>query len=94
MAQFFQECNPTYITTSTTTHIAVVGINVLVHTVVVPKTTTGSITFRDLTASPVTYFVLPAATVAGTYTFDARCGNGLDVVTFAADVVIVNAVVL
>lgn len=78
-----------YISTNATTHVQPTG-SVIVHTVVIPKTTTGSVTFQSTAASAVTYFVLPTATIAGTYTFNSVCGNGLDVVTSASDVVIVN----
>ncbi len=81
---------PTYIHTQTTTHIATSG-SVTVHTVVIPKTTSGSITFQSVAATPVTYFVLPASTIAGSYKFDGVCGNGLDVVTGAGDVAIINS---
>ncbi len=81
---------PTYITTNTTTHIAAIGVDAVVHTVIIPKTTSGTVTFQSLAATPVVYFVLPAATIAGSYLLDTVCGNGLDVVTSASDVVIVN----
>lgn len=80
---------PIYISTNTTTHVQPTS-NCTVHTVVIPKTTSGSVTFQSTAATPVTYFVLPAATIAGSYIFDAVCSNGLDVVTSASDVVIVN----
>lgn len=80
----------TYIHTSATTHIATAG-EVTVHTVVIPITTTGTVTFQSIASTPVVYFVLPIATVAGTYIFDSVCGNGLDVITSAGDVAIVNS---
>ncbi len=72
-----------------TAHIATSG-EVVVHTVEVPITTVNTITFRSIAATPVTYFVLPAATVAGSYQFDSVCGNGLDVVAAGADVAIIT----
>ncbi|MGH7249354.1 MAG: hypothetical protein ACREGC_00085 [Minisyncoccia bacterium] len=82
---------PTYITTNTTTHIAALGDETTIHTVIIPKTTSGTVTFQSLADTPVVYFVLPTATIAGSYLFDCVCGNGLDVVTSASDVVIVNS---
>ncbi len=79
---------PTYIHTQTTTHIATSG-SVNVHTVIIPKTTSGTITFQDIAGTA--YFVLPASTIANSYKFDSVCGNGLDVVTGAGDVLIVNS---
>ncbi len=79
-----------YISTNKTTHVQANGSSSVVHTVVVPKTTTGTVTFQSTASPAVTYFVLPASTIAGSYLFDAVCGNGLDVVTSASDVVIVN----
>lgn len=81
---------PTYITTNTTTHIEPIGSETVVHTVIIPKTTTGTVTFQSLATTPVVYFLLPASTIANSYLFDTTCGNGLDVVTSASDVVIVN----
>ncbi len=81
---------PIYISTNATTHIQANGSSSVVHTVVIPKTTTGTVTFQSTAATPVTYFVLPASTIAGSYLFDSTCANGLDVVTSASDVVIVN----
>ncbi len=81
---------PTYIHTQTTTHIATSG-EVVVHTVIIPKTNSGAITFQSIAATPVTYFVFPASTIAGSYKINGVCGNGLDVVTAAGDVLIVNS---
>ncbi len=81
---------PTYIHTQTTTHIATSG-EVTIGTVIIPKTTTGSVTFQSVAATPVVYFVLPASTIANSYEFDGVCGNGLDVVTGAGDTLIVNS---
>jgi hypothetical protein len=79
-----------YISTNTTTNLAAAGRNSRVHTVILPKNSTGTVTFQDKTGSPVTQFVLPTSTVAGTYILDVVFGNGLDVVTSAADTVIVT----
>jgi len=79
-----------YISTATTTTLALAGRNSKIHTIVIPKTTTGTVTFQDKTGTPVTQFVLPASTVAGTYIIDSVFGNGLDVITSQADVVIIN----
>lgn len=81
----------TYISSQTTTHISAIGVDTVVHTVIIPKTTSGTITFQSLAATPVVYFVLPASTIAGSYLLDAVCGNGLDVVTAGSDVLIVNS---
>lgn len=80
----------TYIHTQTTTHITTTG-STTIHTVIIPKTTSGTITFQSIAATPVVYFVLPASTIAGSYKFDGVCGNGLDVVTAAGDTLIVNS---
>jgi hypothetical protein len=77
---------PTAFAGSTTT---VIGIdNVFVHTVIIPKTSAGTIT---LEASDGTdYFVFPSSTVAGTYIFDATFASGLKITTSGADVGVVN----
>ena len=80
----------TYLSGATTAHIATSG-EVTIHTVEIPVTTVNTITFRSTAATPVTYFVLPASTIAGSYLLDGVCGNGLDVVTAAGDVLIVNS---
>ena len=79
---------PTYIHTQTTTHITTSGATTI-HTVVIPKTTSGIITFQSILGTA--YFVFPASTIAGSYLLDGVCGNGLDVVTAAGDVLIVNS---
>ncbi len=63
---------------------------VVIHTVEIPVTTINTITFRSTASSPVTYFVLPAATVAGSYQFDSIVGNGLDVIAAGADAAIIT----
>jgi len=80
----------TTISTSTTTTVYATG-NFFLHTIVLPKATSGAVTFEDVAGSPVTYFVLPSATVAGTLIFDSIFPNGLKVVTAAADTVIINS---
>lgn len=82
--------NPTYISSSTTTTVYSSG-NVFIHTVVLPKSNSGDITFEDVAGSPATYFVIPASSAAGTYIFDSIFPNGLKVVTAASDKVIVNS---
>ncbi len=72
-----------------TAHIATSG-EVTIHTVEIPITTVNTITFRSIASTPVTYFVLPASTVAGNYEFDCVVGNGLDVVAAGADVAIIT----
>ncbi len=95
MSQLHIECEPTYITTATTTHVTTVGVNTLLHTVVLLKSNTGgTITFQSLASSPVVYFQIPASQAAGTYTFDCKLNNGLDVVTAGGDKLVVNTVVL
>ncbi len=79
----------TNIATQTTTHIAAIGQAVIVHSVVLPVTNAGTITFQSLAATPVVYFVLPASTLAQTMVLDVVCGNGLDVVTASGDKVMV-----
>lgn len=85
--------NPQYqltaITTQTTTTIVSDSRNVTIHTVNCPKATTGTVTFNDITGSPVTYFVLPIGSI-GSFVLDISCGNGLKVVTSAADTVLVT----
>ena len=78
------------ISTATTTSVYTSG-NWFLHTLVIPKTTVGAITFEDVAGSPATYFVLPAATVAGSYRFDSVFPNGLQVVTASADNIIINS---
>lgn len=78
----------TYISSATTTTIASAG-NISIHTVTCPIATTGTVTFTDVTGSPVTYFVLPIGSI-GSFKLDSICGNGLKVVTSAADKVIVT----
>lgn len=71
---------------STTT---VIGTgNVFVHTIIIPKTSAGTITLEQ--ADGTDYFVFPSSTVAGTYIFDAVFPSGLSVVTSGADVGVVN----
>ena len=79
--------SPNYIHTMTTTVIAASG-HVEVGTVVIPKTTSGTITFQDQAGTA--YFVFPSSTVAGSYRFNSIFGNGLSIVTSAADTLIVN----
>jgi len=75
---------PTLISTQTTTTIAATGGGVI-HTINIHITTTGTVTFQSTAATPVVYFVLPVATVANSYLLDVVFGNGLAVVTSAAD---------
>ena len=80
--------NLTAISSQTTTNI-VTGTNLLhLHTVICPKATTGTVTFRD-TITPTNYFVLPIGSI-GTFIFDSVLSSGLDVVTSAADNVLIN----
>ena len=83
----FQEFNPTYISTNTTTAIEANSRVIKLHTVVIPKATAGTVTFQDKAGT--TYFVLPAASI-GTLIFDVNLPNGLSVVTASADTIIVN----
>ncbi len=78
----------TYISTATTTTIQSAG-NITIHTITCPIATTGTVTFNDVTGSPVTYFVLPIGSI-GSFRLDSICANGLKVVTSAADKVIVT----
>ncbi len=80
---------PKYISTSATTHVYTSG-NLFLHTVICPIATTGTVTFQDIAQSPVTYFVLPIGSI-GCFIFDSVLPNGLDVVTSAADKVIINS---
>ncbi len=79
----------TPLTGPATAHIAKVG-ETLVHTVEIPVTTISTLTFQSTASPAVTYFVLPAGTVADSYQFDSVCGNGLDVVAAGADVAIIT----
>jgi hypothetical protein len=54
------------------------GGTLVVHTVVVPKTTGGTLSFQDVTGG--VYFAFPTATIAGTYLLDATCNNGLNII--------------
>ncbi len=78
------------ISTATTTSVYAGG-NWFLHTLVIPKTTLGAITFEDTAGSPNTYFILPASTVAGSYRFDSVFPSGLQVVTASADNIIINS---
>ncbi len=80
--------SPLYIHTQTTTVAAASGVVVL-HTVIIPKTTGGTITFQDKAGTA--YFVFPASTIAGSYMFDVALGNGLSIVTASGDTLIVNS---
>jgi len=79
----------TYISSATTTTIQTGG-NISIHTIVCPIALTGTATFRD-TGSPTTYFVLPIGTI-GTLFIDSTLPNGLQVVTSAADKLLVTTV--
>lgn len=82
--------NFTAISTNTTTSIVSTSSVVLLHAVILPKASAGTITFNDVTGSPVTYFTLPASTVGTTLYFDdIVLKNGLSVITASADNVIV-----
>lgn len=79
----------TQITTNTTTSIVATADLVVLHTVIIPVTTTGTVSFQDISGN--VYFTLPVATVAGTYSFtDVPLKQGLKVVTSAADNVILT----
>lgn len=86
------QCQPNSIAGSGTTNIAALGINITVHTVVIPKTSAGTITLQDRAASPNTYYQFPASTVAGSYLVDILCNNGLAVVTSGADTPLVTTI--
>lgn len=79
--------NPLYqigaITTQTTTTVAASG-NVRLHTVNFPKATSGTVTFEDISGSPVVYFTFPIGSI-GCMILDGSCPNGLKIVTSAAD---------
>lgn len=77
---------PTYISTATTTTVQAAGL-LTVHTIVCPIALTGTATFRD--SANATYFVLPIGTI-GSFTFDASLAKGLNIVTSAADKLIVT----
>lgn len=70
-----------YIATATTTVVQAAG-NVSIHTVNCPIALTGTATFQD--AAAAAYFVLPIGSI-GSFRLDTVCGNGLSVVTSAAD---------
>lgn len=89
MSAKFIECKTTAISSATTTHVATEKRGLFVHTVVCPKATSGTVTFQDLTGTPVTYFVLPIGSI-GSFLIDSVFPNGLDVVTSAGDTVLIN----
>lgn len=64
---------------------AVATGNVMVHTLIIPKTTAGTVTLVDTAGSPATYYAFPASTIAGSYILDCEFGNGLQIVTSGAD---------
>lgn len=77
-----------YIATQTTTSVQTSG-NIFIHTITCPIATTGTVTFNDVTGSPVTYFVLPIGSI-GCFTLDDILPNGLSVITSAADKVLIS----
>ncbi len=79
---------PKYIHTQTTTVISASPCTL--HTVVLPVTNGGAITFRGANGG-ATYFILPIATVADSYQFDIACTLGLEVVTASGDTLTINA---
>ncbi len=84
---------PTYISSSTTTTVLGTAGNVFIHTINCPIATTGTVTFEDITGSPVTYFVLPIGSI-GCFIIDSIFTNGLKVVTSAADKVLITSSIL
>lgn len=82
----FQQFQPTYIATATTTVIAAAG-NITIHTITCPIALTGTATFQN--ASAGAYFVLPIGSI-GSFRLDSMCPTGLSVVTSAADKLIVT----
>lgn len=57
--------------------------NVFVHTVIIPKTTAGTVTLEATDGTD--YFVFPASTVAGSYLLDTVFSSGLKITTSGAD---------
>lgn len=62
--------------------------NVFVHSIVIPKTSAGTITLEQTDGTD--YFVFPTGSGAGCYIFDAVFPSGLIVTTSGADVGVVN----
>ncbi len=62
----------------------------ILHTVVVPVTNGGAITFQGAGGGAV-YFILPISTIAGSYQFDIACSAGLEIVTASGDTLTINA---
>lgn len=77
---------PTAINTATT--IAITTGNTFLHTAVLPKSNTGTITFQS--ASGTTYWVYPPSSIGNTYIYDVELANGLTIVTASADYITVN----
>jgi hypothetical protein len=74
------EFNISYTATAATASIATGKM--LIHTVNIPKNTTGNLSFQD-TANNV-YFAMPTATLGGTYILDASLPAGLQLVASSA----------
>lgn len=72
---------------SGTTTIVAGAENLTLYTVTCPIALTGAVTFKDTAASPATYFVLPIGAI-GTFRFDAKLPNGLQITLAADDTVI------
>lgn len=82
----FAQYTPTHITTATTTVIASSG-NVTMHTISFPKATTGTVTVQNGAGSSL--MVYPVGSI-GSMLLDAIYPNGLQIVTSAADAVVVT----
>lgn len=69
--QIFQA---TYTATAGTASMVSSGVATL-HTIIVPKATVGTLTYKDKSGN--TYFALPTASVGPTYVLDMVCNDGL-----------------
>lgn len=74
-----------HISTNTTTVISTGAVNV--HTIAIPKATTGTVTLQN--AAGTSLIVLPVASI-GTLILDAIYPAGLSIVTSASDIVAVT----
>ena len=85
-----QEFITTSLLATGTTVVVAAGKNAKVHSILIPKTTTGTVVVSNTSAAGAVNF--PASTIAGSYIVDATYANGLLVVCSATDSVVLSYV--
>lgn len=80
---------PTHINTQTTTVIESAAKNITVHTISFPKATSGTVTLQSGAGVTYTGAVYPIGSI-GSIVLDASFPVGLQVVTSAADMLVVT----